>query len=94
MSLPQPQMPVAISFYVFAIRDQKTDSFMTPFFQTHKPAALRMFSDLVNDPNAPISKHPDDYSLHCLGTFDTGSGNLNPIAVEHLAYATDFIPKM
>lgn len=60
--------------YVFSIRDVATDAYFDPFCSPTKPAALRTFADLVNDPQSTINRHPEDYELFELGSFDTGSG--------------------
>lgn len=84
--------PTSIMFYVFSIRDIKTDSFMTPFFQTHKPAAMRMFADLCVDKSSMIGKHPEDFSLYQVGAYDSQTGLLIPAdKPDYLAQATDFI---
>lgn len=76
----------------FSIRDVKTNTMHTPFFQTHKAGAMRAFSDLVRDPQSLIAKHPEDFQLFSIGKFDTNSGNLIPqLPVEFLANATDFL---
>jgi len=78
-------------FYVFSIKDIKTGTYMTPYFQTHKPAALRAFSDLVNDSQSMIYRHPADFELFELGSYDSGSGLLTSHQIpQHLATGTDF----
>lgn len=55
---------------IYSIRDEKSLSYGTPFFQSTDGLALRAFADLVNDPKSIISKHPEDFSIWFIGTFD------------------------
>lgn len=62
--------------FVFAVRDRATDQFGNPMFLVSQGQAIRSFSDEVNrrEPDNQLNKHPDDYDLYLLGTFDTGTG--------------------
>jgi len=55
---------------VYTVYDSKTEAYMPPFFQPAKGAALRLFSDSVNDVNHTFNKHPSDFTLFELGTYD------------------------
>ena len=77
---------------IFSINDVKAASFGQPFFAMNKGIAVRMFSDLVNDKNSMVSKHPDDFKLYMLGEFDDNSGGLSPVAQpEFLHSASEFV---
>ena len=52
---------------VFSVYDSKSAMFNTPYFSTTTPAAIRSFSDLANDPNTMVCKHPGDYVLYEIG---------------------------
>lgn len=83
-----PQTPV---FFAFAIRDIKVNSYMLPFFQSHKAGAMRHFADLSRDPQCPMSKHPEDFQLFEIGVYDPSTASLISNAQpEFLANATDF----
>ena len=61
---------------IFTIYDAKAESYTTPFFQPKFGIAERLFSDEVNNPESNLHKHPEDYTLFNIGTFDqdtTGS---------------------
>lgn len=60
------------------IRDQKGESFSQPWFTTTAAAAVRSFSDLVNDRErgGTIFSHSEDYALYQLGTFDDTTGQI------------------
>lgn len=59
---------------IFAIRDQKADIFMQPFFQLSQGEAERNFDQLVRDQKSTISQYPADYSLYHLGDYETTTG--------------------
>ena len=56
--------------YVFTVRDEKAESFLTPFYLPNEALAKRAMVDCVNDDNHGFSKHPEDYSLWALGSYD------------------------
>lgn len=61
-----------------AVRDVKVEAYLRPFW-THTPAsAVRDFTDAVNDPNSPLSKHPSDFELFVVGDYDDSTGELFP----------------
>lgn len=77
---------------VFSVFDEKAQVFGQPFFLPHNGIALRSFSDLVQDSQTSINRHPEDFKLYLIGSYDDNSGSLNPVAQpEFLANATDFV---
>lgn len=75
----------------FSILDTKADLFSPPFFFATTGQAVRAFKDLANDNQSSISRHPGDYRLFCIGTFEDSRGQLGPLdVVEPLGYATDY----
>lgn len=77
---------------MFTVWDCKTEAFMQPFFMQARGAALRSFADTCNDKDHAFNKHPADYTLFHLGSFDDGTGKLvlydTPIS---LGVAQEFI---
>lgn len=59
----------------FAIWDEKAKSFVAPFFLPEVGMAVRTFKDCINDKNHAFGKHPEDYTLFRVGTFDTDDGS-------------------
>lgn len=55
---------------VFAVYDAKAHAYTPPFYVHTEGMAVRGFGDAVNDPNHAFGKHPEDYTLYCLGTFN------------------------
>lgn len=76
---------------VFSIFDEKAQVYKAPMFIPHKGEALRTFSDITKNQETLIAKHPEDYKLYLLGTFDDNSGKMEPLAEpEFLINATDY----
>jgi len=77
---------------IYSILDVKGSIYGQPFFMTQNGLALRAFSDLVEDPKTTVNKHPEDFKLYELGTYDDCSGLFVSLPKpEFLANATDFI---
>jgi len=63
----------------FAILDVKAAAYGLPFFLDTVGIALRSFSDVCADQRSVISKHPQDYSMYHIGTFDPCSSQLTSL---------------
>ena len=63
---------------IMALRDSKAESFSQPMLYTAKGAALRAFQDAVNDSAHELGKHPEDYSLFFLGSYNDNTGMITP----------------
>lgn len=73
----------------YTIYDNKSLRYHTPWFQSTDGEAVRAFTDLVNDHNSAISRHPGDYSLWCMGTYDDNKGQLHAqVPLVHIVDAT------
>lgn len=73
---------------MFAVRDVKSEGFMTPFFQPTFGLAERMFKEAANDEKSMICKNPEDFSLYYLGEFNNASGELKSEKPKHISDAT------
>lgn len=58
----------------FSLLDLKTGHFNVPFFFPHTALAIRAVQDLARDQNTTVARHPADFALCDLGTFDDQSG--------------------
>lgn len=76
---------------VYTVYDLKACAYSRPWYSLSHSAAMREFGDAVNDPQAPFGKHPEDYQLVCVGSWDDVDGLLEPSAHVPLAKATDFV---
>lgn len=59
---------------LFAVRDRVALVYMAPFLEVTEAAALRAFSDAAADQQTQLSKHPEDFDLYHLGSFDDSDG--------------------
>jgi len=55
---------------MFTVYDSKAEAYMQPFFAKSTGEALRSFSDTCQDKNHIFAKHPEDFTLFELGTWD------------------------
>ncbi len=77
---------------IFSIFDSKAEVFNTPIFLNTEGQALRILDDMVNGGESEISKHPEDYTLFCLGTYDLDSGKVESLDTpKSLGLALEFI---
>lgn len=66
-------------FIVMTIRDRAVDTYMSPMFARSENEATRQFNDAINnnDTQNPLYKHPEDYDLYRLGTYDDQTGEFH-----------------
>lgn len=58
-----------------ALFDKKARAFARPFFVAHTDLAIRSVSGEVNQGAvSDLSRHPEDFSLYLMGTFDDSNG--------------------
>lgn len=62
--------------HTFAVFDAKADAYLAPFTAGTYGIAERMFSDLVNSDGHQFNRHPADYTLYVIGTFDTHTAQI------------------
>lgn len=63
---------------IFALYDKKALAYVDVFHFPQIGQAIRQLEDLLKTQH-PVSKHPADYDLYTLGSFDDISGTINPI---------------
>lgn len=66
-------------YVICALRDRQIDAYGQPFFTVHTGTAIRSFGDAVNmkDSTDNIRKHPEDFDLYMLGTFDDSTAHFD-----------------
>lgn len=77
---------------MFTVYDSKTEVYMRPFFALTKGEAMRSFSESCADSHSMFSKHPADFHLFEMGSFDDATALLDPITPLNLGCALEFIP--
>lgn len=75
---------------IFSIFDIKAETFNAPFFMSTAGEAIRAFKDLVNDANTTVSRHPGDFRLMCLGSFDSSTGLFTNEGTDSFGFASDY----
>ena len=71
----------------YSVYDNKALQYHPPFFASADGSALRSFSDLANDPNTNVGRHPSDFVLYRVGTWEDGNGKIS--AESPLAHIAD-----
>ena len=59
---------------IFSVFDEKAEAFLPPFYLPREAMAIRTFTDTVNNPESPLNRHPEDYTLFHFGQFDNVIG--------------------
>lgn len=67
---------------IYSVFDTKAGTYTPPFFQHAEPMAIRTFGDCCNDITHTFGKHPEDYTLFCLGTYDDLTGFIDQDAIK------------
>lgn len=61
---------------VYSVFDVKAAVYANPFYMPNDAVAVRGFTGAVNSPDTMLYKHPEDYMLFRIGTFDDSVGLL------------------
>lgn len=70
-----------MKYIKFSIFDSKAGGFLPDWNAINVPVAIRLFQEGILTENSVYGKHPGDYTLMEIGTFDQESGevtNLSP----------------
>lgn len=80
--------------HAYTLYDCKALTYSPPFFTTAHGAAVRMVMDLAADPNTSVGRHPADYTLYCVGRWNDGTGELQPLPTrEHVSDVLALVPR-
>lgn len=78
---------------MYAVYDVKSLTYAPPFLAATDGVAVRMLAEAVSDIQTMVGKHPADFRLYCLGTFDDASGIVLSVApAEHVVDAIALVP--
>lgn len=78
---------------MYTVFDTASGVYDRPFFMQSDGAATRAFQDIATDAEHPIGKHPEDYHLCRIGTYDDNKGTVHPENVEVIATALELVAK-
>lgn len=77
---------------VFTIYDDKAEMYLPPFCFKTAGQATRAFMESCNDPQHQFNKHPEDFTLFELGTYDDDNARFEIGATPHgLGKALEYI---
>lgn len=65
---------------MLSVFDSKARVFMSPFYVANLQVGARVFSEVANDAAHAFHKHPEDFTLYHLGSFDDESGKHDLLA--------------
>nr|QJB19386.1 MAG: nonstructural protein [Microvirus sp.] len=67
--------------FVCSVYDRAAQVYSAPFYVPHRNVAIRDFTDEVNRAASDnvLHKHPDDYDLYALCTFDDSDGHFDDL---------------
>ena len=62
---------------IFGIYDSGISTWLTPLYFRNKGEALRWWVEQCNNPESKLAKHPSDYTLFELGTWNDDNNNFD-----------------
>jgi hypothetical protein len=75
----------------YTIYDVASGVYMRPFFSQADGQAIRGFKDIACDADHEIGKHPEDYTLYRIGSFNDNTGKMEGEELEKLATALEMV---
>lgn len=68
-------------YSMFSVQDSKAGRFFPPYPAPNAGVGLRDFQDALRNSNSPMAKHPEDYALFEVGTWDDQLGKSTNLEV-------------
>lgn len=66
-------------YTIFAVKDRSVDAYQPTQCARSEMEAIRSFGDAIQNPASHVMhKHPDDFDLYQVGTFDDNTGKITP----------------
>lgn len=81
------------NFFVCAVFDSAVEAYGQPIFVRARGEAMRSFIDEVRRSDSMFAKHPSDYSLYLIGSFDDATASLVACTPERLVRGQDCLLK-
>lgn len=80
-------------YRIVAVRDRAADVYGQPTCVASLGAAIRGFGDEINRPadNNQFHKHPEDFDLYEIGSYDDATAELTPIRPRQVAVGKDLV---
>ena len=83
--MPERMWSSRMELQLCSILDTKSEIWSNPMAFQSIGQAMRAFGDAVNEDGSEYGKHPEDYILFRVGTWNQQTGELNILIVEELA---------
>lgn len=77
-----------MKYNMYAIRDVKT-GFLTPTVDLNDASAARNFAHACMSKGSLFFSHPGDYELYQIATYDSDSGQIEPVLLKYIMSAVD-----
>lgn len=74
----------AVRQYAYSVYDEKAKAYNIPFFYPQNDLAIRAIKDSLRNPNSVISRHPEDFAVYVIGTYNDLDGKLESFAQPEL----------
>lgn len=75
---------------IYAVKDEAVEAFMQPFFGKARGQAVRSFMEECQRKDSDFAKHPGDFTLWEIGTYDEEKGHIQGQEPERISRAIDF----
>lgn len=76
---------------VYAVHDAAVGAFNQPLFFRSRGECLRSFEQAVRDGSGGFGGHPEHFSMYYIGTYNSDTALLEPVAPERVCSAVDFM---
>jgi len=73
-----------VKLNAYTIYDVASGVYMRPFFSQADGQAVRGFNDIATDADHEVGKHPEDYTLYRIGSFNDTTGKMEGEELEKL----------
>ena len=75
----------------YTIYDVASGIYMRPFFSPADGQAIRGFKDIATDADHEVGKHPEDYTLYRIGTYNDTTGAIAGEELEKMATGLEMV---
>lgn len=76
----------------YCVYDNKSLVYAPPFFAPTDGSAIRSFRELANDSNTTVGRHPSDFVLYAVGSYNDANGAFTPLSpLRHVVDASALI---
>lgn len=70
-----------------ALLDVKTETFLAPMAVVTRGEAERVYVEILRSAETIVGKHPNDFPLYEIGTYDERTGQVSPLMAEGNGFA-------